>query len=417
MTAAPGAVDPSAPAGRFPVRTAATLGLTFVMLMANNGFILAGPTVFDGLIQAQLHIATAALRLRDTITVLTLGVSVPLVGLLLDRFPVRPILAGGLILGGGGLLAYGHVQTIGEIYAVHFVLGLAQATAGVVSCVYLVSGWTRVHRGAALGLLIAGSSLGNAAIPAFNAALLHGRTWREAIEVGGWASLALIPLVFLIVREPQRAQAGEAATGSQGGAMTLGAVVGDRSFWLLAAVAMTTVFGVLALATNLALFASQLPAGSSSTGPLLLFCLFGAAVTAQVLTGLTTYRIETRTIHRLAVLLMLVGALLFALAPPKQMLLPILLFGFGWGANSCMLQVRPSILFPPAVLGRALSLLAFAETLGGGLGPFIAGLAIDHLGGFRPAFLLVSFVLILPAGLGLFLGRRPSPLAREPGLA
>lgn len=410
MTAPPGAIDPSAQAGR-PLRTAAMLGLTFMILMANNGFVLAGPTVFDGLIQAQLHLTTAALRFRDTITVLTLGASVPVVGFMLDRIPVRPILTVGLAICGGGLLAYGNVQTIGQIYAVHFVLGLAQATAGVVSCVYLVSGWTRVHRGAALGLLIAGSSLGNAAIPTLNAALLHGRTWREAIQVGGWVSFALIPLVVLIVREPPRTQLREAVVGPRSEAVPLSTVFADRSFWLLAAIAMTTVFGVLALATNLALFASQLPANAASTGPLLLFCLFGAAVTAQVLTGITTYRVETRTIHSLAVLLMLVGALLFAMAPLTWMLGPIILFGFGWGANSCMLQVRPSILFPPAVLGRALSLLAFGETVGGGFGPFITGLAIDHLGGFRPAFLLVSFVLLVPAGLGLVLARRSTQKA------
>lgn len=410
MAAAPIAADLNVQEGRSPVRTLATIALAFVILMATNGFVLAGPTVFDGLIQAQLHVTTAALRLRDTITVLTLGVSVPVVGFLLDRFPVRPILAGGLALCGGGLLAYGHVQTIGQIYGVHLLLGLAQATAGVVSCVYLVSGWTRVHRGAALGLIIAGSSLGNAVIPALNATLLHTHTWRQAIGMGGWASLALIPMVVLIVREPQRGQLAHAVVGAQPEGGKLDTVIGDRSFWLLAAVAMTTVFGVLALATNLALFASRLPADAKSTGPLLLFCLFGAAVTAQVLTGIATYRVETRIIHSLALFLMLLGASLFAMAPSGRMLVPIVLFGFGWGANSCMLQVRPSVLFPPAVLGRALSLLALAETVGGGLGPFVAGLTIDHLGGFRPAFLLVTVILIIPASLGLLLGRRLAPV-------
>ena len=122
---------------------------------------------------ADLGKGVAAIRLRDTITVVTLGLTVPFAGWLLDRFSVRPVLAGGLVAMATAFLAYSLVTALWQIYAIHALLGLSQATAGVVACVYLLSGWTRTHRGMALGFLIAGSSFGNAIVPAFNTLLLQ----------------------------------------------------------------------------------------------------------------------------------------------------------------------------------------------------------------------------------------------------
>ena len=237
-------------------------------------------------------------------------------------------------------------------------------------------------------------------MPSFNTALLQGATWRGAIEAGGWVSLALVPLILLIVREPRR-RAATSASGPSVPVKDLGAVVRDADFRLLAVVATSTVFAVLALATNLALFSSRLPTGSAASGPLLLFCLFGSAVTAQLLSGLATYRVPAGTIHRGAVLLMLAGSLAFALGAPALSIGAIIVFGAGWGANSCMLQIRPTLLFAGPLLGRALSLLALAETIGGGFGPVVAGLVVDHLHDFRAAFLLVSFALVIPLTLSI----------------
>ena len=104
---------------------------------------------------------------------------------------------------------------------------------------------------------------------------------------------------------------------------------------------------------------------------------------------------------------MLAGALCFAFASPRFSLAAVTLFGVGWGANSTMLQVRPTTLFTGPALGRILSLLALAETIGGGIGPAVAGYISDH-DGFTPVFVMVAAVMLVPAALAIILRPRPA---------
>lgn len=140
----------------------------------------------------------------------------------------------------------------------------------------------------------------------------------------------------------------------------------------------------------------MLTGGASSATAALLFALFGAATAAQLAAGLATYRFPAARIHVVAVVVMAAGALFLAAAPSPYGLIAVMLFGLGWGANSTMLQVRPSILFAGPMLGRSLSLLAVAETIGGGMGPFVAGYVSDRAGGFPMVFWLIAVLMLIP---------------------
>ena len=389
-------------------RAVAIVAVACAVLIVTNGFILSGLTVFDSRILAELHISNAALRLRDTITIGTLGLSVSIVGHLLDRFAVRPILIGGLLLMAGAFVGYHWVSALWQIYALHVLLGLTQATSGVVGCVYLVSRWTYRHRGFAHGILIAGASHGNPIVPAVNSAVLAYLPWRSAILLGAVIAMLLIPLILIVVKEPRRVELGSHGGPDGMAKQPLAPILRTRSFVLLGLIAATTVFCVLALATNLALFAAGAAGAAAGSGPLLLFALFGAAVAAQLAAGIATYRVPAATIHATAVVVMLIGALSLAAAPSAYALASVTLFGLGWGANSTMLQVRPSILFTGPSLGRILSLLAVAETLGGGMGPAFAGYVSDRSGSFIGAFWLIAALMLVPAlaSLALYDGRR-----------
>ena len=398
--------------GTSRLRAGLIVAVASAVLFATNGFILSGLTVFDSQMLRELGVGNAALRLRDTITVATLGLSVPVVGLLIDKIPVRPILIGGLSLMVVAFAAYNHVHSLWEIYALHVLLGLCQATSGVVSCVFLVSRSTDRHRGLALGIMIAGSSLGNALIPMLNTSLLVKLPWRSAVFSGSVVGCLLIPLVLLVVQEPPREHAANATNKSVMDNVAWSLILRMRDFRILAIIAAVTVFCVLAFATNISLFASSGRLAGGASGPLLLFALFGAAVVAQVAAGAATYRLSARSIHVLALLVMGIGAALFALAPPSLTLVAITLFGLGWGANSTMLQVRPSSIFAGPRLGRVLSLLALAETIGGGLGPVVAGYVRDQSGSFGPSFALVAGVMVLPIALALYPGPSSAAAAR-----
>ncbi len=366
------------------------------ILFTTNGFILSGLTVFDSRMLIELGLSNTALRLRDTITIATLGITMPIIGYMIDRLPVRPILVGGLLTMVFAFAAYTRVDALWQIYALHILLGICQATSGVLACVFLVSGSTGQHRGMALGVLIAGSSAGNAVVPGLNSILLDHWPWRTAILSGAVAGCVLIPLVLTIVREPPRAASPLAAAHSGAGSSFV-PMLRSPDFTTLAITASGTVFCVMVLATNLSLYAVSPGVSRASLGPLLLLALFGAAVAAQVLAGAATYRLPAWLIHMVAVIVMGAGATVLAVAPANFALPAVALFGLGWGANSTMLQVRPTMLFNGPSLGLILSLLALTETMGGALGPVVAGYIRDRTGSFAPVFALVAGLMVVLA--------------------
>jgi MFS family permease len=381
-----------------------TFLVAFLIMIANNGFPLGGLTIFDADMLKETGASIGGLRLRDTITVVVLGLSVPFAGYVLDRFAVKPVIVTGLALMAAALLLYPYVHDLGQVYGVHVLLGLSEATCGVVSCVYLVSNLTGRFRGPALATLIAGSSLGNAVVPKFNAWLLGFLPWREAVSAGGWIAVLLIPLVLILVREPAVPRGMGDSRIVEG--PDLRTALRSRNFQLLALIAGLTVFSVLVLATNVAL-------AFPGEGPTLLFALFGAAVIGQLLAGLAAYRWPAGRVHAMLLTLLVAGAVEVALGPSAWRTTGVAVFGFGWGANSAMLQVRPTLFFSGPALGRTLAVLAVCETLGGGLGPTVAGYLRDTAGNYSLAFALTvaftSLAFLLSLGFSSVRPPRGAP--------
>ena len=426
-------------------RSLATVCLAFTVMFVNNGFIIAGLTSFDSAMLSDLGLSFGSLKLRDTITIVSLGVSVPFVGLLLDRVRIRPIVVAGLLMMAGGFTAYGFVHAAWEMYAAQVLLGASQAFCGLVAHVVLISRWTSVHRGLALGLVVAGSSLGNAVAPTINGLLLAHFAWRDAILCGALVAVALIPVVFLVYRE--RPAAGDEAGGTAGDGAVVGEVAGaggehrvgvpDRhdamhfaphdqsasdkhqaaTFWLLGIIAGTSVLCVLGLVTNLSLYVSKDLGLSGNAAQELLFALFFASSVTQVLAGLAADRRGALFIHRFMLCLMLAGIAAVLIVPAQNLVLVVVVFGIGWGGNSAMLQLQPVALFPTAVLGRTLGMLAVMETVGGAVAPALVGYGRDLTGSYRASFLgLVLVMVACVVCAGLLRERRSGPTAVGAGL-
>jgi MFS family permease len=388
-------------------RSLLIIGLSFIVMIINNGFIIAGLTTFDSAMLRDLDVSVTALKIRDTVTIFTLGLSVPMAGYLIDRFRVVPVIVAGLTMMAAGFVAYRYVQSPIQLYATHLLLGASEAFCGVVSHVVLISRWTGKHRGLALGTLVAGSSLGNAIVPTFNAWLLLHMAWRDAILGGAIVSVAMIPLVLLIYREwpagvRDAARAAAPVRGAFRSAYT------SASFWLLSATAALTVFCVLGIATNLALFVQRALDAPLSAASGFLFLVFMSAVAAQFVAGFAADRIGAGRVHVAAVGLMATGALMLGILPATLAALSVALFGAGWGANSAMLQLRPSTLFAGPALGRTLAALAVVETIGGGMGPSLTGLLYDETASYKASFAMIGMLTVV-AVLTTAAIRRPRP--------
>lgn len=377
-----------------------------VILLVTNGMTLGGLNVFDRPLLESLSeaagepVSLAGLKARDAITLAVSGLMAPLAGAAADRFGVRPLMIVGAILLSAGYFLYSTADSLSDIYAIHFLFASALATCGLVVNVILVSRWFVKDRGLAMGIALAGTSLGNGTLPPLNAALMAEVGWRSAFAWTSLLPLLLIPVILFVVRErPVDLSAQQPAAGSRGGAPTtanslaLGTALRTGNFWVLALIAMFTFFSIIGTQAHLNLYMlgrgfSQMDAGFSYT------VLFYLGLLGKIASGFLADRFGRKRVFVSTLAIMSAGAVALTLPGLEVLWMGLVLFGLGWGGLYTLLQLLAADYFGPQHLGKILGAITVLDTLGGGLGPPLIGAIRDNTGSYDNAFMLVAGLVI-----------------------
>jgi MFS family permease len=395
---------------------------SLLIMWITNGLTLAGLTVFDEEILDFLGGENGSdglrgpLKFRDLITLFASGLMAPFIGAIADRVGVRPLMVIGFLLLSAGNFFYSKIADMNDIYLIHVVLAMSLACSGLVINVMIVSKWFVKHRGIALGITVAGTSLGNAALPQLNAWLVAEFGWRTAFVYTSVIPLLLIPLVIFVMRERPEdmgltAPGADAAVNGVAPALT-GMSYRDalvtREFWLLAGIAMLTFYSILSLLTHLFLhmreqgFEPQVAASG-------LTVLFLLGIVGKLLSGVLADVLGRRVVFVGALAIMCSGAWLLISTSELTFWPAIVLLGFGWGGLYTLLQLLSADTFGVRDLGKILGTITVLDTFGGGMGPFITGLMYDRFGAYTVPFTVIA-VMVTVALLLSFLFR-PRALA------
>jgi len=180
----------------------------------------------------------------------TLGLTSPVLGILLDRFgPKRVIVpcvaAFGLAFASLALLQHSRLQ----LFATFILLGAVGNATAQMGYARVVSTWFERHRGMGLAIFMAGTTVGSILVPPTAQALIGRLGWRWTCIALGSAPMAIaIPLVLLVVREKSGHAARHAATTS---GASVAAAMGNRAFWILAVVLFLTAMSTTGTITHL----------------------------------------------------------------------------------------------------------------------------------------------------------------------
>ncbi len=390
------------------------LAVCFFTITFTNGLTLGGLVVFDRELLDYLSEVTGEevlrqeLKLKDAITLWSTAVFAFIAGIIIDRVGVRALMISGMFLLSATFYYYAQSDSLTDMYIIHIFQGMVLSMSGMVINVVLISKWFNDNRGLAIGVLLAGTSVGNGIFPQINTYLLtiSDGDWRQVMIWLALIPLAYIPVLFafikekpedVAVKEDNQAKNDFKASSIEGG-FTLQQTLRSANFWFLSVMAFCTFYSILAMIGHVFLmldgegYSPQI----SATGVSIIF--IGGFI-GKVISGKLAEMIGRKIVLVGGVAMMLLGSLLIVSSifykNPLLIWIGLTLYGTGWGGLYTLIQLLVADLFGLIAIGKIMGVINIIDTIGGGLGPIITAVIYDSTQNYLLPFLVISALLVI----------------------
>jgi nitrate/nitrite transporter NarK len=367
--------------------------LALLVVACVNGLTTTGITTFDESILEELGGNRADLKLRDTINFWGAAILLPIAGWLMDRGGARTTSLIGLILLAGAVFLYGRATSFTQLYLLHGIFALAIGLTGSLAMIVLVTRLFSANRGLAVGLALAGTSVGGMVMGRVMPSVLEAMPWRTAFTYLAAVPLIMAALVFLFVPRTGTSEA-TVRQVDKDNSLPLSTAMKRASFWLLALAGFLTFGTILAIYQNVFLHMRDLQFSPKQAGEgIALLSVF--ALTAKVASGFLSDRMGSKNLLMISLTIMVLGLCLLASLNPEWVWAALALVGFGWGGANTLINYLCIQVFGVAAAGRISGTISTAESIGAGIGPLAAATVFDATQSYGNAF---AFMLVLLIG-------------------
>ncbi|SDX53988.1 Sugar phosphate permease [Geodermatophilus africanus] len=400
-------------------------GVTFLALVGAAAF-RAVPGVLIEPLRAEFGWSVTTISAAVAVNMALYGLTAPFAAALMERFGIRRVVVGALLLTatGSGLTVF--MTTSWQLVLLWgFLVGLGTGSMAL-SLVATVTGrWFVARRGLVSGILTAGGATGQLVFLPLVAWADATWGWRSASLGTTAAALAVVPLVLWLLRDRPRdagvvpyggTAADDADPVRTGAARTAvrGLVSAARTipFWLLAGG-----FFICGLSTNGLIQPHFIPAAhdhgmpiTTAAGLLAVVGIFDIAGT--VLSGWLTDRTDPRVLllayYGLRGLSLFLLPTLFGPDLHVSMVAFIVFYGLDWVAT-----VPPTLALcreffgarAPVVFGWVFA----SHQVGSAFAAFGGGVIRDGTGSYDPAWFLAGALCIAAAAMSFLIPRSPRP--------
>lgn len=392
---------------------AALLGLVAGLLLQSYGTYIV-------LLQEEFLWSTTMLAAGYSMLRVESGLIGPLQGWLIDRYGPRASMRAGVAMLGGGFLAFSHVGTELEFFVVLFVMALGASFAGIMPVSVTLVCWFRRRRALALSIGLAGVSAGGMAVPLV---ALSMETWGWRNTATGSGILVLTAgwlLTRLFHHHPE--DIGLAVDGDSSDTtvasdgcnkisdadsldFSLSQALRTRAFWAVSLGHASSLVIVGTVMVHLVPHLRLTLGFSLSRASLGMLAVTALHFGGLWLGGLIGDRFEKRLVATACMLSHGIGLTILALAATwLGVLIFAILHGLAWGVRAPLMQAIRADYFGRLSYGKILGLSSVVVMIGSTGGPLVSGMLFDHLGSYRPTFLLMA--LIAPVGALFFFAAR-----------
>jgi MFS family permease len=401
-------------------------GVAFVAILGAAGF-RATPGVLITPLQEEFGWSRGTISLAVSINLMLYGLTAPFAAALMDRFGMRRVVSCALLLvaAGSGLTIL--MNAPWQLVLCWGVLvGLGTGSMALVFAATLTERWFVRHRGLVTGVLTAGGATGQLIFLPVLAHLAADQGWRSAAVTVTVAALAVVPLVWFLLRDRPE-EVGTTAlgadpdappiiapprTGSAVRALTvLRSAARTRPFWLLVAG-----FAICGASTNGLVGTHFIPAAHdhgmaepAAAGLLALVGIFD--VVGTIASGWLSDKVDSRILlgvyYALRGVSLMILPSLFAASTEPSMLVFIVFYGLDWVAT-----VPPTVALCRQIYGPDGAVVfgwVFAShQVGAAIAAVGAGLTRDHFGAYDLAWYVAGSLCLLAALMSVAIAKKAS---------
>ena len=395
-------------------------GIFYGYIVVGAGLIVSGLIigthntfgVFLKPLSFELGLTRAATSAAFSLSFLIFGLSSIAVGRLTDRFGPKVVITACGLLTGLGYILMSQVTSLWQLYIFLGIIIGAGMSAGDTPVLATIARWFVKKRGMAIGISKVGVGIGILVMPPLASWLIINHGWRDAYVIIGLICLAgIISAAMFMKRDP--AQIGQFPDGAvkqvetkldvETRLFSLRQAIGTKQFWLFATSWFIVSFCAMIVLVHIAPRVTDIGI-SATVAATILGAIGGFSVVSRLAMGIISDRIGVKAVFIIGLVLLAASLTWVQYAKEAWMFyLFAAVYGIAHGTLYTVFTPLLAQLFGLRSIGAIVGVFVFTGTLGGSIGPILAGRIFDITNSYQLAFLLSLALSLIALVLMCFL--------------
>lgn len=321
---------------------------------------------------------------------------------------------------GTGVMLMSQVKEIWQLYMFYgLIFGMGLGAIDVIALT-TTARWFTHSRGLMTGIVKVGTGAGQFSVPFLATILIASYGWRQAYLTIGAAVLIILIGVAQLLKPNPEGSCTDVASSKKSGPKTI--VTEQRSIgvkravktvqlWLICGLSVITVFCLITILVHIVPHASDLGLTAKEAAGVL--STIGAiSMIGRFISGITIDRIGSKPIM-LVCFCILIGGLIWLQTAESLWQLYLFAAIYGLAHGSFFTGISPLVaeIFGIASHGALFGIVVFSGTVGGSIGPIVAGQMFDVTGSYTMTFRILTLLSVV--GFALLLLVKPIVVAEK----